>query len=122
MTITDLTETSNQTITKNILTEVSWSEVSWSYDFDHQRAKYMHLIDWVKGSITAQPGSFVTAKELFNQYKLDTTETAQVTEDLFYKEIQPLMFGLNIKPGRFKGRQGRGYQGISFTPYNRSFK
>ena len=80
----------------------------------------MHLIDWVKGNVWSQPGSFVTTKSLYNQYKNATEETGLVTEDKFYKEIELLMFGLNIKPGRAKKKMGRGFLGIRLKTSQRT--
>ena len=91
---------------------------SWSYDYDHEKAKFMVFIDWVKISIIPQPGNFITAKELFEVYKKTTKNSALISEDKFYKEIEPVMYALNIKPGRAKGKTGRGFRGIAILPQN----
>ena len=73
----------------------------------------MNLIDWLKTNVGTEQGSFVSAKEMYCLYISDTERTAQVSEDLFFKEIEPIMFGLNMKPGKVRGRRaGRGYEGI----------
>ena len=72
----------------------------------------MNLIDWLKTNVGTEQGSFVSAKEMYCLYISDTERTAQVSEDLFFKEIEPIMFGLNMKPGKVRGRRaGRGYEG-----------
>ena len=78
----------------------------------------MHFTDWVKANIITQPGSFITNKRLYEEYERATESPARVSEDKFYKEIEPVMFGLHIKPGRFKDKMGRGFQFIPLLPQN----
>ena len=80
-------------------------EIRWSYDFNHEKARVMYFNDWVKTHICLAPGAFTSVKDLYAAYKRNTSDpNALITEDLFYKEIEPVMFGLNIKPGPEENR------------------
>ena len=94
-------------------------EASWNYDYNHNKAKYMHFIDWGKENLVPKHGNHVTTRNLFEHYKSLTKEEALVTEDLYYKEIESIMFGLHLSPGRVKTKLGRGYQGIGFREQSR---
>ena len=65
-------------------------------------------------SIVQQPGCFITTKDLYKHYQNDTS--FQVYEDLFSKEIEPLMYGLNIKPGILKNKMGIVFKVLMYYP------
>ena len=93
---------------------VSTRETKKSYNYNHNTAKYLQLADWVKENLVSSPGNYVTTKSLFEHYKLLTEKKALVTENVFSKQLESIMFALMFYPGRVKTRQGRGYQGIAF--------
>ena len=79
----------------------------------------MNFNDWVKTHVFLPPGGFTSVKELYAAYKETNDPKALITEDLFYKEIEWLIFGLNIKPGRSRGKQGRNFLNTHISPYYR---
>ena len=101
-----------QTLTRP---KTAHSPKTWGYDFNHPRGRFMRFTDWVKTRVVLKPNTFTCVKDLYFTYKADTQPEEQITEDLFYKEIGPVMYGLGIKPGRIRGKVGRGFLGISIS-------
>ena len=83
-------------------------------------AKTVSLSRWVCASIEERDGSFLSTRELYEQYCNDITHHARVTEGQFMKDIEPLLLAYTFSVGKVRTATGRGYVGISFKEFNQS--
>lgn len=89
------------------------TDVTEGMDLNFKITKMLKLVLWVKTSISVQPNNKLRSSDMYNNYIASTNPTARVSENVFYKEIEPIMRACKLNPDRFRDREGRGYTGIT---------
>jgi len=86
-------------------------------DLDNPMTKRLYLAQWVKSNIVQKPGNFLKTLDLYNSYLEATPSRARVSQELFFKEIEPIMGAYNINPSRVRSKEGRGFIGIGLLDF-----